>query len=387
MAMANGEMSVGTPNYLMPSLDSERNWGSTGAIALRAALQAGSAPGVLSLLKTMDATGMAKTLGEAGFKVRPEIVAQGRAAVFASVQQDLSNAIAGRSDGYALINTEGRAARAGSVDLSIGPTKTTAPARRQQVGQVAGFKGDLTAANAVQGMLSAPRLSVEALGEALPQERGSLTLIAGQAMKKGIQGFAFDGLDGKFKVRLSMEDIVELHRGAAQSVATESARTSLASWAKGEKGFELSDWVPDSVQRLLHGSLSAGSAQAIVNAIEGGSIARHAGEIGVHTISALLMDQGLDVTAPTVKEQARAQELIIIQPDRQRGQYFGPVVGVDHRAMLVKRSQNEVIELAFEELPKDVAKPSKGEALRIGFNAGTMTLNKAQRPERETISR
>ncbi len=386
MGSSDMQHLTGTPNYLMPSLDQQGMWGTVGGVALRQALHQGTAPSVISLLKSMDAMGIAKSLGEAGFEVPAGIAKQGRAAVFASVQGDLSRAVKLRVDGFGL------AAFRVEHDSPQMPFDTTFAAKDGELNRgpkfkAGGFLGDPEAGKAIQGVLSAAKVDVDMLGDAQVNERNALVLVAGQALQKGVQGFGFDGIEGKFKIKLSMAEMAELHRGAAQAVATESAKDGLASWAKGEKPQDLSEWVPDSVQRLLYGSLSLQSAHALVNAIEGGSIARHAGEIGVHGFSTMLKDQGFDINAPSVQELANDQGLVIIEPNLSRGQYFGPVVAMDHRAALVKFTRSEVIELPFEALSEGQARPSIGDAVRLGFKAGEMTVTFAERPGREAVGR
>lgn len=386
MGSSDMQQFTGTPNYLMPSLDHEGNWGTAGGAALRDALHLGVAPSVISLLKSMDASGIAKSLSEAGFEVPRNAVLQGRAAVFASVQGDLSSAVKSRVDGFGLA-----AMRAQRQRPQVGAESTFAAkeavADRSPQFKAGGFLGDAVAGGSVQSVLGASKVEVDLLGDAVASERNALVLVASQALKKGVQGFGFDGIEGKFKVKMPMAELVGLHRGAAEAVATESARNGLAAWAKGEKPKDLSEWVPDSVQRLLYGSLSLQSAQALVNAIEGGSIARHAGEIGVHGLSSMLQEQGFDINAPTVQDLASDQDLQIIQPNLLRGQYFGPVVALDHRAALVKFTRSEVIELPFEALAPGQERPNVGDSVRVGFKAGEMTIAFAQRTERESVGR
>lgn len=375
------------PDYLMPSPGADGIWGSVGGIALRDSLSRGSVDGVMDLLRSMNTDGLAKALREAGFLVNESEILQGRGAVFASVQSDLEAALRSRMDGFTVRITRDQ------LGLANEPRRETFAAKPNPAPYVepeffAGeFDGDKHAAFMIEGVLRSHSINVDLLGECEVSDRNSLLLVAGQALKKGIHGFGFDGLSGKYQVPLSMAAIVELHRGAAQAVATESARAGLAAWAVGDKVTDLSDLVPDSLQRLLHSSLSLAGAQVIVNVIEGGGVARHAGEIGVHRITSLLAAQGLDVNAPTVHEKAAELGLTVKEPDRMRGQYFGTVVAQDHRASLVKFTRSDAIELAFADLAVGQKRPKMGDALRLGFRAGALTVSQAERPGSEIGAR
>jgi hypothetical protein len=249
------------------------------------------------------------------------------------------------------------------------------------------FDGDFAAAREVQGVLQCSSVSIDVLGSAAPGDRGSLLLVASQAMKNGVQGFGFDGLPGKYEVALSMSALVDLHRQAAVAVAVESTKASLGVWANGDKVSALDDWVPDSVQRLLLGSVSSGAALTLVDAIDSGSIARHAGDIGVHEYTALLAEQGLNVDALTVDQAAYEFGWSIKDPDRSRGQYFGPVVALDHRASLVKFTRTDVVELPFASLAKEQARPVLGDVVRLDFKGGQLSVNVAGKSGRESVGR
>jgi hypothetical protein len=370
-------------SYLTPVPGKDGMWGSAGGLALRDSLARGSAAGVMDLIKSMDVHGVAIALREAGFDVDHQSIQGGRATVFASVKADLEEALEARVNGFELQSWRTRS-RSGANDLAFGEKGIHSDELTFKANE---FDGDVQAARAIQRVMRAGNIYVDVLGEQMHTERASLRLIAGQGLKQGVQGFGFDGLPGKYQVPLSLVDVVDLHREAAQSVAIDSARAGLAAWAAGEKVSELSDWVPDSVQRLLHGTVSLAAAQAVVQAIDGGSIARHASEIGAHSITGLLGAQGLDVNAPTIAEQAEELGLKVKDPERTRGQYFGTVVAIDHRAALVKYTRTEAIELPFAALSKAQDKPAMGEALRVSFKNGAMNVGSPARQAHKTVSR
>jgi hypothetical protein len=373
-------LSPSNPNAGLPRSGSTQ----TVVMALKSALEQGSADRVSALLKAMNAQTMAITLRAVGFDVDPALAAHGRNAIFAEVRHNIQAALAQKVDGYGL---SGKAKPAGA--MQDGPFTFAAKAMPQASVAIdaSNFKGDLEAAKAVQGILQASSVRVDVLGDALHTERDALLMIAGQGMKRGILGFGFDGVPGKFEVSLPMTAVAELHGAAAEAVAVESAKTGLQAWSAGERVVGLSDWIPDSAQRLLQGSASLDSAKAILHTIESGAIAIHAKEIGVHVITKLFAEKGLDATAPTVEMQAASMEFEVQQPDRERGRYFGTVVAQDHRASLIKTTRTSAIVVPFSEMPAGQERPVPGSAIRIEFQKGTMNVSQSGRTEREGAAR
>lgn len=364
MEMSEARYLGGRPNYVSPTVGEDGVWASAGAHALRGVLRRQSARGVMDLLKSMDAHGMAAILRESGFKVDEHLVGQGRGAVYDGVKGDLQAALLQGVDGFGL-------KKAGAERDVRGPGPVAPP--RSHVAVTEDYPGNQQAAEMIQDVLKASGVRVAALGEQPFPQRASLQMVAAQALKKGVLGFGFDGLPGKFSVPAPMAEVVELHRQAAIEVATQSTRAGLAAWVSGAKVADLSEWVPDSVQRLLHGSVSKDAAEIVVSGLQSGSIARHAQEYGIHGIAGLLGGQGLDANAPTISEQAEEMGLQIKEPQRDRGQYFGTVVAQDHRSSLIKINRNEAIELPFADAPG--VRPRVGELLRIGFAAGILTVS------------
>lgn len=379
------------PDYLLPTLGRDGLWGSAGGMALRESLKRGSVDGVMDLLKSMNAKGVAQTLREAGFAVEPTLIERGRAAVFASVQSDLSAALDLRGDGFDLSSAR--------RSVVAGPVKENFAAKGALSGVTPGqpdvfpaeFRGDVEAASAVQRVMHASPISVALLGDVDPGKRSSLLLVAGQALKKRIQGFDFEGVAGKYQVPLTMAEVHDLHRDAAKAVAEESVLSGLGVWSAGEKVKDLDAWVSDSMQRLLHGSVSVESAKVIMNSIESGAVGRHASEIGSHEFSRLLAEQGLDVNAPSIEEQVEAlrksSPVEITHPERVRGQYFGIVLAIDHRAAVVKISRTDLIELPFAELAEGQSRPKLGDSVRFGYKTGLLSATVIERGAREVASR
>lgn len=368
-------------DYAVAVMDAEGGWSSAGSVALRDALRRRSAPGVTDLLMSMDPASMQRSLVEAGFTIPPSLVERDREEVFAAVREDLKAALAKGVDGY------GR-----SSDPVAAKGNTAKPQQRTGVSVPMGFSekdfaGNFAAAQVIQSVMRNASVSVELLGPAKPGQRSAMQFIAGQALEKGVQGFAFDGVAGKYEVPLSMHDLVGLHGDAAQAVAEESVRAGLGQWAAGSKVVSLSDWVPDSTQRLLQGTISVASAQAIVQSLDGGVVAERAREVGAHTFTSLLNAQGLDIDAKTIADQAQEMGLAIQEPDRMRGKYFGPVVGVDHRACLVKFTRTEALELPFKALAAGQEPPKVGEAVSMAFKAGALSVAMARPLAREGSNR
>lgn len=363
-------------DYSAPVVASDGQWGTLGGVGMRESLTCGSVDSAVDLLIEMGETHAVRALEEIGFNVPAQALAGGLEGVLNAVRPELKTAADLRVDGFGL---------AGAQAHSAGPSfaaknHTSVEPRAARIGSAA------DAAALIQRVMQAEALSVELTGEASATDRASLVMVAGQGLAMGIQGFAFDGIDGKYAVPLSMAEVGELHRGAARCVAEESARVALGSWARGEKVAELHEWVPDSVQRLLLGAVSLTASSAVVHAIEGGSIGRHASEIGTHEFARLLAEQGFDVNAKTVGEQAEDLGVELVTPDRNRGQYVGKVVGRDHRAALIRFNRNSAIELPLAALDK-LNIPAMGDTVRVGFKAGVMSVSVAERPGREGSER
>ena len=366
-------------DYSAPAIGADGQWGSAGGIAVRESLVLGSMDGAMELLRGMDEKAVVGTLREAGFMVPSELIKQGTNALIASIQSDLAAAAALKVDGFGL-----SAARAVATAQSFAAKDYVEGAMNFAFTD---FAGDPSAATSIQRLLHSDSVSIDLLGDAAPGTRGALLLVAGQALSKNRQGFGFDGIPGKYEIALSMGDVLDLHREAAHAVTLASARSALGVWVAGGKDKDLNEWVPDSIQRLLHGSVSLAAAEVVVGAIESGTIERHAGDIGNHAFTRLLADQGFDVHAPTVEQQAKGLDLVMAEPDRNRGQYIGTVAGLDHRAALIKFNRTTAIELPFAALDDGQNRPVMGSMVRLGFRHGVLTVAVAERVGREGADR
>lgn len=373
------------PDYLVPS--------SVSGLALRALLQEGSADGVMDLLKSMNARGVAQVLSEAGFHVEPALIGQGRAAVFASVQADVSEALDLKVDGFGLDGHRAAALTAKTAkkeaEIEVLAIKAPFAAKVSLVDTKLNFEphefdGNVDAAQVIQSVMRSSAVAIGLLGGAETAKRSSLVLIAGQALQKNIQGFGFDGIEGKFEVPLSMAELVNLHRGAAAAVAVESARRGLGAWSAGEKVATLNEWVPDSVQRLLYGSVTLESAKMVMQSIQSGSVERHASEIGADRFTKLLASQGLDIDAVPIENQIQKLGLTLKVPDNSRIiNYSGRVVALDHRAVLIKTSRLDAVELPFVNLAAGQKRPTLGDSVHMTFKYGEVVAHVLDRVGRE----
>lgn len=363
-------------DYLAPAVGVDGEWGSVGGIAVRESLSLGSVSGAIDLLGAMDAKVAAGVLSEAGFAVSAGVVDLGREAVLGSVRGDLEAAARMRVDGFGLASS-----RAGVQHSFV------AKDFGGLAFSVAGYGGDREAAAVIQGVMRASKVSVDLMGDALPGERGVLALVAGQALRDGVQGFGFDGIAGKYEVPLSMAEVLDLHRDAAAAVAEQSARSGLGAWVAGAGVKDVSEWVPDSIQRLLHGSVSLAAASLVVQAVEGGAIGRHASDIGAHKFTKLLADLGFDINAKTVDEQAADLGLAVDEVNTDRGLYVGTVVGLDHRAGLVKFNRSAAVVLPFAGLADGQERPVLGDMVRMKFAKGELAVSVSERVGREGVGR
>lgn len=345
---------------------------------LQLALKQRSANAVMAVVKGLDARGLIQALEQAGFSVGPGLAGLDRAAIFDGVKDDLGSALVLGVDGHSLRSSRmptsfaAKDVGSGSLgSLSFGP---------------ADFDGDYEAARVIQGVLRASRISVALIGDVVPSGRASLLMVAGQSLMANVQGFGFEGVAGKYEVPLTLHDMVALHQSAAVAVARESACSGVGQWAAGRLVTQLHSWVPDTVQRLLMGPVSFDAAQAVVGSIESRGFESHASDIGLHGITSMLLANGLDIDAPTIEQQAGELGLVVREPNRERGQHFGTVMGVDHRAGLVKVTRTDALELPFSALASGQARPVLGDSVHMSFKSGKLAVKVAER-ERGGVGR
>lgn len=356
-----------------PVIGSTGEWGSAGGMAVREALSWGSLDSAMEVLDGLDGRAIANLVQEVGFTVSESAVECGRGAVLADVRSDMAEAVERRIDGLEL-RSKARVNGGRPVGFAAKDIKD-------------GFRGNREAVLDVQKVLAASGVKVDFLGDAVASGRGAMQCIAAQAMQAGVQGFSFDGVPGKYEVSCRMHEVVELHQVAAGVVAVESVRAATDVWRKGEKVGDISHWVPDSVQRALQGSLSENSAWILSRAVNEGTIAHHATHAGLHAITLTLAEHGLSVNAPTIAQQAESLGLTVVEPDRQRGKYVGPVVGVDHCAALVKYARANSVEVPFAALKDGQPHLQLGDVARVEFNKGAMVVNKVAERENRGVGR
>jgi hypothetical protein len=320
---------------------------TAGSAALKVALEGKSASGVMGVLDGLAAADMAEVLKHVGFAVPDAALATGRQGVFNAVKEDLQAALQRGLDGHGLQAQRGhRNERDEGVD---------------------------TAVALIRAVMASPKVSVMPLGDTQVAQRAALQMIAAQGLRKGHLGFGVEGAPGKFELDASLPELVQIHSQAAEAWADLTARAALVSWSQGAALGELSDWIPDSMQRLLNGSLTVESAERMVTSLNEGVVGRYASDRGAVMATDLLAQQGLDANAPSVEQQAREQGLRIKEPDRLRGQYFGAVVGQDHRSALIKVNRDEAVILTVREM--DGQRPDIGSNVRIGFKAGVLSIS------------
>lgn len=345
---------------------------------LQVALHAGDGRQALRVLQSLDAASMISVLRSTGFRVDQDAGSIDRSAVFDQVKEDLAWALARRAHGQPLANSnhtpEGKVRRP-AVDKQLTDGSSDTPVPQPE------------ALKAVQAAFSAKTISVRLPGAQPPAQRDVLLMLTAQAMDQSLLGFGFEGIPGKYEIPLNLAGITELHRAAAAAVANEQFRHHLRNWVQGQTPTEIGPWLPDSVQRLLTGPVSVGSAEAALHAMETGVITRHAGERGAHTIEGLLRQRGLDPHAPTVEQQASALNLEIAPTDRARGRYFGPVVATDHRAVLIKHALRGAILINRDELPAALGVPTAGTPVRVRFHSGNIDMRWNERHSPPSLGR
>lgn len=80
----------------------------------------------------------------------------------------------------------------------------------------------------------------------------------------------------------------------------------------------------------------------------------------------------------SVEQQAEQMGLVMVNPNRQRGQYVGPVVGMDHRSALIEFARGKAVELPLEELTVGQERPEFGRMVRMKFKNGALVVSMAE---------
>jgi hypothetical protein len=249
------------------------------------------------------------------------------------------------------------------------------------------FDGNFEAAQLIQSVMRSSRVDVELMGNVMPATRTSLLYLAAQGLKHRVQAFGVDGVDGKYVVPLQLADLPDVYRASAVAVTRESARAGLSRWSMGLPVGHLDEWVPETTQRLLASGLSLIAAQAVIESLDSPVFDNHADQIGAHGFASLLKSQGFDVSSPTIEEQALSLGLITLTPNQARGQYFGVVMGLDHRAALVKVARTDALELPFRSLQAGHARPDLGDKVQMSFKNGVLTVGVTERSANPVVGR
>lgn len=89
----------------------------------------------------------------------------------------------------------------------------------------------------------------------------------------------------------------------------------------------------------------------------------------------------------SVEQQAEQKGLVMVNPDRKRGQYVGQVVGLDHRSALIEFARGKAVELPLEELAVGQERPGFGGTVRMKFKDGALVFSVAERQGRQHANR
>lgn len=245
------------------------------------------------------------------------------------------------------------------------------------------------AAAAVQGVLSAAGVAVSTAGEASLPDRNALLCVAAQAVEKRVVGFGVDGLDGKYVLDASLQDVHALYQAAGGVLAEQSVRGLMGNWAAQQPLVgPVPAVVDDKVRRGLNGPVSMEMAQTVMAALQDGSLYRSGAREAETVFAVALKDKGIDIRAPSLEAQAREFGLTVMPPDRERGLYVGRVMAQDHSASVVKSTRTEAIILRHAEVDQKLA---INDSVRVQFDNGavsvTMTGQKATQTNGQALTR
>jgi hypothetical protein len=357
-----------------PALSRNGHWGTVGGLALEEAISIGSLDSAMDLFDGLTAPQMASLVSEAGVAVPAGVIEKGSQATSNYIARALTQVMEMQTVGQEAVGQESR-----KLESSLSQSSA-------QWG-MNGFGGQMDAARAIQAVFAARGVDVSLYGDESFANRGALLCIGAQALEADRQGFGCDGLPGKFKVPLPLHDVLDLYRTASGKLAVETVCEAMDVWRGGGKVGEMTPFVPDSIQRVLQGSLSENAAHTLRRAVENGTVEKYANDVGEHAAIRLFGDQGIDVHAPTIKEQAETLGLAIAEPDRQRGKYMGPMVGADHRAGLVKYARSYAVELPFASLDAEQARPALGDMVRMEFKNQHIKISVTERGSSRDMGR
>jgi hypothetical protein len=345
----------GAARVASPPFAHHGTWGKAESLVFSQHLKLGALSDALELLGGLDDEGARAVLLEAGFK--PQLVGT-RMAMLKSVQFDLVHS-AQQKDAALNMRSADDEKSAGKPERRTFPGTDTAPSF-------------MNALKAIQAVLSAPDVEVGLAGAASLDSRASLQFVAAQAIERGVSGFAVDGVTGKFRLPDSADlpSLKDLYSVSGGALAEAEVRAIVPGWASGKTPQRLPSVVPEGVARVLRGSPTLQGVELIRSELAAGSVRDYGAQQGVQQATHALTAQGVRLDAPNAERLIEQAGLKLTAPDRQRGQYVGPVVAVDHRASVVKWSRDSAIVISHRELPEGGARPEKGDTLRVKFSGG-----------------
>lgn len=366
-------------NKLLPCLDSEGMWVSAESLALRQSLGRGDFADAMLLLKSSTLSELGVILSENGFGSPLGLAENDRENLLSEIQYDLNEACAYGVDGFGLseVRKERKADYVPMRNRSLHDfAETGIHDDLDNSFKHAEFISDRHAAQEIQKVLKHKSIEIVQLGSAHMGDRHSLLYIAGQGLDKKVQGFAFESIDGKYKLAsATLDEVIDLHVSAAKEVAEESVRFALGEWVDGKKVSPIHDLIPDSVSQIFRSTLNIRSAMSAINAIQNGTVREHAGKQGRFQFSQIMSGLGYDINSRSIQQQAESQNLTIVEPNRRRGEYVASIVGGDHKSYLVTFAKNQAFELPISDTKHIADKPGIGTELRIKFKENQVSVS------------
>lgn len=335
-------------------------WGRAEALVFSRHLKLGNLGDALEMLGSLNNNGARSVLVQAGFTPR---ATGGRRAMLESVQNDLIRAARGKMTGVEL------------RQMDEAPGQNIPAAKKVVFPEAAVATSFQRAVAALQGVLSAEEVEIGVAGPDGLDGRQALLFIGGQAIERGVSGFAIEGVAGKFQLPESVDlpGLRAIYGAAGASLAEHEVRSVFPKWA-AEKGVpRLSDLVHESTVTLLHGAVSVSHAEDIRTALDNGAVAEFGATQGIKLAGQTLEQQGVRIDAPPLEQLIAESGMRIV--NASRGQFVGPVVAQDHRASVVKASRDTAIVVRHKDLPAGVPKPEKGDAMLVKFSGGQMMVN------------
>lgn len=102
----------------------------------------------------------------------------------------------------------------------------------------------------------------------------------------------------------------------------------------------------------------------------------------LEAVKQVIAAKNLEVDTVTFDAEIKQFGWLKREPNRQRGNYFGQVVALNHQACLIKWNATEVIELPFSALAEGQSKPMFGDSYRMVFKDDVLVVTLAERSGR-----